>query len=372
MGIGRKSATDRRQAKNPLAFGYAQSKGRVLDRIEIEGSTFAHHAAPKVPNIGDKLCAPYLYFRFSLMPRSRLPGRCLVVGGGAIAGARDLYRDAGYRARIVWAAGTSRGFGPRPSRPSPSLLRRVRAKLGLVKRSVIRGITRLREGREVVIVSTRDPEPTTPDMFVPCVSCFHDVCERPRGTGVAVILNENPDVSGEAGALLEALRARCPEIICATNAMTEAELMEVFANTDRIITNSYHMTYWGLLSGGKVRAIGYSSKLVSLLGIFGFAPDHLLRYSRGDQAGLETALHTALDTDDWLSLPDPDAVRARFRRLNLDFATHVMQAIPDLTITPAPHAIETGAGPTSLEFPAETSVAASHRKISRRGRVSAA
>jgi hypothetical protein len=306
-----------------------------IERLKINGVTFAHHAKPKVPNIGDKLCAPYLYFHFKLTPQSRFTGRCLVVGGGAIAGARDLYRDAGYRARIVWAAGISRAYGARPSQPSPSLLRRVRCKLGQIKRSAIRRIVRLREGREIVVVSSRDPDVSTPDMFVPCVSCFHDVCDTARGHGVAVIINENPDVSGEAGDLLEALRARYPDVVFATNAMTEDQLLEIFAKTDRIITNSYHMTYWSLLSGGKVRVIGYSSKLESVLEIIGFETDHILRYTRGDQGALEGALRKALDSEHWLSLPDPDAIRAHFRGLNRDFAERVMTAIPDLTITPA-------------------------------------
>ncbi len=317
-----------------------------MDRIEIEGSTFAHYAAPKVPNIGDKLCAPYLYFRFNLVPSSSLLGRCLVVGGGAIAGAKDLYRDAGYRARIVWAAGTSRAFGARPAQPVPGLLRRGRRRLGQVKRSVIRRVARALGHGEILVASSRDPGS---DVFVPCVSCLHEVCDTLRGSGLAVIINENPDVSGETGALLEALRAEYPEVVFATNAMSEDELLNIFARTDRIITNSYHMTYWSLLSGGKVRVIGYSSKLESVLEIFGFSADHLQRYDRGHQAGLEKALRAALDTEDWLSLSDPDAVRTRFRRLNLDFAARVMQAIPDLTITPADHVCGAGGGREALD-----------------------
>lgn len=321
--------------KGRLVLGHRQTRGHALDRIEIEGNIFAHHATPKVPNIGDQLCAPYRYFRFTLIPRSRFMGRCLVVGGGAIAGAQDLYRDAGYRARIVWAAGTSRAFGKTPAQPPTGVLRRMRQKLGQIRRSAVRRVKHGLRGGEIVVASSRDPDPSNYDMFVPCVSCFHDVCDTPRGTGLAVIINENPDVSGEARTLLDALRAKYPDVLFATNAMTEEQLLEIFSRTDRIITNSYHMTYWSLLSGGKVRVIGYSSKLESVLSIFGFSPDHLLRYSRGDRDGLESALRTALDCEDWLSLSDPDTVLDRFRGLNLNFAKNVMRAIPDLTITPS-------------------------------------
>lgn len=322
-----------------------------MDRIEIDGSTFAHHAAPKVPNIGDELCAPYHYFRFTLVPQSRFLGRCLVVGGGAITGAKELYRDAGYRARIVWAAGTSRAFGKPSYQPPAGMRRKLRRKLGQIRTSAIRWIVQRFRGEEILVASSRDQDPSQPDSFVPCVSCLHDVCDTPRGNGVAVIINENPDVSGAAGDLLNALRARYPDVVFATNAMTENQLLEIFAKTDRIITNSYHMTYWSLLSGGKVRVIGYSSKLESVLAIFGLASDHLLRYRRGDRDGLEHALNTALESEDWLSLPDPDAVRDRFRGLNLAFAESIMQAIPDLTIVPAAGRREEGLRASSVLMP---------------------
>ncbi|MBB3710873.1 hypothetical protein FHS00_000426 [Limimaricola variabilis] len=275
--------------------------------------TFAHKADAEPPNIGDILCSPRHYFDFSFEG----PGRVLVVGGGAIPD--PLAADGGneFAHRLVWATGASRPFYPRP-------------------KDRIRAIQhRLREGASQrrwpdALVGSRDPDAAGADAL-PCPSCFHEVCDTPRGAGIGVILNANPRVSG--GGLPDWLGQEHPGLLLGSNAISEADLLAFFGATRRIVTNSYHMAYWSLLSGGEVAILGHSSKLASLLTLFGLDPQQIHRYPQADYRRMEAALRDALDRGPWLSLKVPAATREDFRARNMDFAARATRTVPGLRIT---------------------------------------
>jgi len=165
----------------------------------------------------------------------------------------------------------------------------------------------------------------------------------PRGVGKAVILNKNLEVSGKIEEIFDSLSETNPELMLATNAMRVAELQDIFSRSDKIITNSYHIAYWSLLSGGSVKLIGYSNKSKSLLEIFDLDSDALQIYPKGEGRALLAHVRNAVETGDWLSLAQPEAVRAQFQELNLHFARMAEKVIPTLAIRlrSAPRQLET-------------------------------
>lgn len=313
--------------------GYWVSEVRMsVERIKKEGIEFAHQANPEPPNIGDYLCAPYHYFKFQLSEKSPLKGRCLVIGGGAIRNAKELFSDSGYAVRIVWGTGVSDSHAQKPPKRHRVGFRWIRRMLSSTLALSRFLPTNPTPSSEKIIASTRDPIAAGTDMLVPCVSCMHSICDTTRGHGVAVILNNNPKVSGDINFIKAKINKAYPSIVFETNSLKEDKLYNIFETTDRILTNSYHITYWSLLSGGQVQVLGYSTKLESVLSLCGIPPNFVRRYSRGQGDELFEAVKSALEAPNWLSLPDAVGTRESFRQRNRDFAARVMAEVPDLKI----------------------------------------
>lgn len=246
---------------------------------------------PETPNLGDILCTPKNYFEF------QSDRRVLVVGGGAFNGlgvrqARRVKADV----RIAWGVGQSWRFGTAP-----------------------RGLNPRKVGKTYGLATTRDPlfaHQRIP--LLPCVSVLHPIVDLPIGNGHGLFLNRD-DVASGAGVVDLLDRYSGDTDVVASNALPAAEFSEAFAQTGAITTNSYHAAYWALLSGRAVRLIGYSTKFVNLLHLFGLPADSLTPYERGDTATLHAAIEAAFSKP-FVRSTDPDETKARFRDMNLAFA----------------------------------------------------
>lgn len=287
-----------------------------------DGVTFVNNAGGTPYNIGDELCSPFLYYDF--LVEEHLRDQVLVVGGGAFETSRTVFADE-YRNRIVWAVGGSSSIG-----------RGVRGILSR-RRQRQRINSQTNPVNETGVFSSRDLNSEA--MFVPCPSCVHPLASAPRGSGTGVVLNANPRVSGNVNRVFAALKSDFPDAACLTNAASEQDLREIMRQTNRIVTNSYHIAYWSLLSGGEVKVLSYSTKLASVLQIFGFE-DETTKYEKASDQSLSQAVKSVLNRPDWLSIDEPDTVRARFRDQNREFAAEAAKKIPGLTITPRPEILE--------------------------------
>ncbi len=256
---------------------------------------FLHY--DKTGNIGDLLCSPRHYFDFEA-------ARDTVIVGGGASNSFFASRARRHRARlrVGWGIGQSWRFEDPP---------------GFVKRTVSDLKRRFCYDR----VSTRDLSLATPKLaLVPCVSVFHEIPGIPCGGDVGVFLNANKAVSGRVAADTGALEAAYQRpVLRAVNVGDVAAFADAFGRTGLLITNSYHAAYWGLLSGREVHVIGYSSKFVNLLALFGYGPERVIAVERGNVEELERAILSCHGRES-LVCADPPGTRDRFRSLNLDFA----------------------------------------------------
>jgi polysaccharide pyruvyl transferase WcaK-like protein len=134
-------------------------------------------------------------------------------------------------------------------------------------------------------------------------------------------LNFDTRASGPAPlALLRAFEG----CVVGSNASSERDFRALFAQTDRIVTNSYHTAFWGLASGRAVGMIGFSSKYDSIRSMFGLDADYQ-RYRKGDDAGLGNAIRQVLQSDRFVRVPDAAEVKEKFRKLNFDVAERLVE-----------------------------------------------
>lgn len=256
---------------------------------------FLHYHA--TGNIGDLLCSPRHYFDFEAERDT------LIVGGGAsnsfFAG-RARMRKA--RVRVGWGIGQSWRFGQRAGM--------FKSALNSIKRYLTYDL-----------LSTRDPSMASPSLpLVPCVSVFHPITEIPCGDSVGIFLNGDQAVSGPFAADTTALaKAFGKPVIRASNEGEVERFAESFSQTMMLITNSYHAAYWGLLSGRQVHVIGYSSKFVNLVSLFGFEPDRVIAVERGNVEDLANAIKNSAEREP-LQCKASAGVRDQFRAMNLEFA----------------------------------------------------
>lgn len=274
-----------------------------------EQPLFVHHC-PALRNIGDELCSPRHYFSFS-----GARGRLAIVGGGVFS---DLGAKALQRARIPATAAILWGVGRSLKRAGQSLHR---------IETLPNPAWGLRD-----IDGVADPR-----HFLPCVSCLHPMLDQPiTGDGTLLFINADarvtpPAVTAELGRLAAAQHWQFLQNDC-----SDAEMAQALQSCRRVITNSFHGTYWALLSGHETRVMGYSTKFRSLLQTFGLSPAALNRYEKPRKlrhllamlglgsTGLVEQARAMVHQGEFLRLPDNRAVLADFRARNLAFAAELV------------------------------------------------
>ena len=275
---------------------YARIRARMRDRNVMV--TFVHHNTSMVFNLGDFLCSPRHYFSFEAVRP------VCVIGGGAFndLATAEARRVKG-RTRVSWAIGRTLGFRDAASPPDRAAVFSLFA-----------------------VASTRDLQEVGETIcFVPCVSVLHPLVETKPGTAVGLFLSaDDQGASLSSKSILEHQSRVRPDLVLGTNAMSEETFIGAFAKTNEVVTNSYHVAYWSLLSGRSVAVLGYSTKFTSLLEAFGLPSEAVYRYSRGDGEGLARLVEKALDERRFVSLPDYRSVRQEFRAVNLRFAERLV------------------------------------------------
>ncbi|MBZ9768443.1 hypothetical protein LB526_16940 [Mesorhizobium sp. CA6] len=269
--------------------------------IGSNGTTLSFvHAWPSTFNIGDYLSSPRHYFDFECYPASESGfSRVLILGGGA-------FNDIGAYASSLVEADQKIAWGIGRSVPSPE-------DFGKSGPSIPANFSAF-GSRDRALVAANRP-------LVPCASVMGDIVDIPRGDALGFFLNQNPAVSGES--LVDIFSTIDSEAVVGTNSLSETEFRAKFALTAKIVTNSYHVAYWGLLSGRQVALIGYSSKFASILDLFEL-PDSVVQYQRGDGVRLLGAIERALRSDSFSRLASPMETKRAFRQANVDYAQHLV------------------------------------------------
>lgn len=193
-------------------------------------------------NLGDRMCAPYHYFRYSDVElfdlKDDIPAcDAVIYGGGAI---EPLLRTNGIHhkvdalAKIAWGIGTSR---------------RGRVNHGeLVSDMDLIGVREF--GREKGRART---------FYVPCVSCMSEVFDKK--------FEETHDVVFYTHGHKEEFALDVPEGIPNINNREDSleNALAFIASGRVVVTNSFHGTYWALLLGKKVVCVPFSSKFYGFM-----------------------------------------------------------------------------------------------------------
>jgi hypothetical protein len=271
---------------------------------------------PEIYNLGDDLCSPRHYYDISTQTSASV----MVVGGG-------VFTDFGYRCLKIQSADINIIWGFGLSEP----LEREDKKFYFKK--ALKGIRQAYKKHVAInkykFFSSRDPLVfELGHTFVPCPSCFHVIADLPiKKNSIGVVINANPETHGEdVNASLDILRGMFPDVIFATNDMTETQAIGFFSQVDKIITNSYHFAYWALLSGRRIELIAYSTKFNGLLELFNLTSYRV--YKKQDTQSLFKHLESALKSPNWIHASNYEVLKREFRSLNNDFAKNISHSSP--------------------------------------------
>jgi hypothetical protein len=186
----------------------------------------------KLFNIGDSLCTADVYFDIETEYDIR------IIGGG-VWDIRKKAIDIDAKNTILWAAGES--FKDLSKVPQLETKNFKFTEWSVRDKDLLEDKTK----------------------FVPCVSCFHnDILREPVDNKTMIFTNANFLVSTNTGLKEETNR------YVVQNSISYDDFISKWKKSSRIITNSYHGIYWGLLSGREVAPFGYSSKFVSVMKLF--------------------------------------------------------------------------------------------------------
>lgn len=253
---------------------------------------------PKVFNLGDYLCTPVHYFDFGCREHETgffLKGKTykVVLGGGA-------YNDFGlglnipFDKAVLWGVGSS-----------------CHGKDSFPKKA---------DSLPYVLYGLRDPDAVTDSKkILPCVSCLHPITKLSPGNGTAIFLNYDQAITS-VQLINELSNSNEGRNKVYTNNLSEFRFMQAFSGAGRVITNSYHITYWSLLSGREVAVIGYSSKFRSLLKLFGLDPSLISHYSVSNQEDLKKAINNIIKENHFFKIENSGDYRSEFSKLNIKFA----------------------------------------------------
>ena len=253
---------------------------------------------PRVFNLGDFLCTPLYYFDFfcnayeSAFLLKNKPYK-VILGGGA-------FNDLGvslnlrYEEAVAWGIGSSIHGKASPPTNGDSLPYRL---YGL-----------------------RDPDAVKdPEKLLPCVSCLHPIAALEPGTATTAFLNFDRNIT-DLNSIIEYADLRKHHVGIFTNYLDELQFMRIFSKTKQVITNSYHISYWSLLSGRDVAIIGYSSKFRSLAQLTGITPDVITEYDLKNKGSLGPVIAAILALGRFANLKNYREVRENFIQKNIRFA----------------------------------------------------
>lgn len=249
------------------------------------------HQKPRHYNLGDDLCSPKHYFEF----RASL-GVVNILGGGVQS---NFYLDKSKFLRldpertILWGVGQSVKGDCRP---------------GKIPRLPYR------------FWGLRDGDSVREENFLPCVSCLHPMLDVPEIDDTQVLLFVNFDPQITTGAVRARISELFPKVRVLYNNCSWQEFSDALRETSHIVTNSFHGSYWGLLSGRHVSLIGYSSKFFSLIRMLGLDPGRVIKVERGGEQDLVDGICLAMRESHYQRLENARSCRDRFRMINLDFA----------------------------------------------------
>ena len=258
-------------------------------------------------NIGDFLCTPKHYFNFTAGGKlNQKSGGVLILGGGTYNSSfgAEYVKNFHLPINIGW------GLGVTIDRDNPEDLKR--------SKDSIAAAADLFDA-----CSTRDIENAQLNgklHFVPCVSVMSDIVELMPGNKTGIFLNADKYRTS-----IETIRhysnGQNPGILFSTNAIDELEFRYLFSKTNQIITNSYHVAYWGLLSGRQVAVAGYSSKFSSLIKLFNLDESKLLRYDKNNLQGLDHHIEEVLNNPHYYQqVPNHRDYISEFRSINIKYA----------------------------------------------------
>ncbi|AUM13449.1 hypothetical protein [Ketobacter alkanivorans] len=273
-------------------------KKKKWDYPIIDGITYVHHN-PSRGNIGDFLCSPRHYFTWS-EPLENV----VIVGGGVFvefAVPKLKAQSVDFRKAVLWGVGQSirdESMNNKQVASLPYLAWGVRDKNFL----------------------------SDERRFLPCVSCLHPMLDQGSESDETLLfLNFDPKVTPPQALESVCLLAQSNGWRLLFNNCSEGEFRSALACSERIITNSYHGAYWGLLSGRRVNLMGYSSKFFSLLKSFGLSSRACFPVGRGSVEDILTALVDDSFLDAEIKLDDSQCVLAGYRRINICFAESLIE-----------------------------------------------
>ena len=258
---------------------------------------------PKLFNLGDYLCTPLHYFDLSCDPYQsalflRNKNYKVILGGGAF---NDLgvEQNVPYEKTVAWGIGSSvHGLDSLPTRA---------------------------DNLPYLMYGVRDPDAVSdPEKVLPCVTCLHPLLQLPVGDETNIFLNFNDKITDNS---IVKEKNLIPGNQCSiyTNYLSELQFMKAFSKSRRVITNSYHITYWSLLSGREVAIIGYSSKFRSLMKLVGLNPESLIYYNATKQNDFRNCFPEIIKNKQFHQLKNPDDVRNSFVETNLKFASKLKE-----------------------------------------------
>ena len=254
------------------------------------------HQKPKFGNIGDELCSPKHYFNFKAKERIN------ILGGGV----QDSFYinkvqvlGLKYNQSILWGVGQSIKYSM-----TPHFINKL----------------------PFAFWGLRDIDSTHQENFLPCVSCLHPMLDLPQTDSKTLIfLNFDKKLTDKN--IQTALQEKFGHYTILYNNCSIKEFIQHFQSCNKIITNSFHGAYWGLLAGKRVSLIGcYSSKFYSLYKMFQLDPETIIKVNCDNNLELLNAIEIAIKNDQWQRLANPHKVKVQFKSINLSFVSQLRQS----------------------------------------------
>lgn len=266
------------------------------DLLKIENVRFIHHK-PRHGNIGDNLCSPKHYID------CKAKDIVNIIGGGVFNDLAyqkvDMYNLIPERT-VLWGIGQSVAGEKSP---------------------------RTIEDTIYPYWGLRDIDSVSKAHFLPCISCLHPMLDVDiNDSKTLLFLNFDKHITSHK--LLDYLfeLSYKNNFILLYNNCSEFEFKKALTQCDKIITNSFHGAYWGLLSGRKVSLLGYSSKFYSLYKMFDLDIQFIFRIQHGDATALLQGIENAVINSKFVHLEKYKEKRKEFISYHLNFIDNLQKS----------------------------------------------